>query len=294
MTRSDAMFERGSKVVDIDKLRASRAMIVGLGASTCFAEPLVRAGLGAVVLVDHDVVELANISRQGHEVVGMPKVLSAKRRLQSINPELDVKAMQMKFSEENSEVTDVASTCDILIFATDSFEAQAAGNRVSMRTAVPGVWVGVGQAAECGEVVWYIPGYHKDCMRCLLERRYLSWQPGGDPTSEGALFADLQIVDGIAAHIAIAILTRGAENYFGRMIDEFDGRQYLQISLRSSFSINGSNPIRRRLGIAEDNSTHVTYCTRFERNGRRLAPCADCQSILGRTFDANELVAVEL
>jgi molybdopterin/thiamine biosynthesis adenylyltransferase len=285
------MFSRLLKALDVAKLNRSKVMVIGIGGAMGFAESLVRSGIGTMIPVDPDTVEVSNIGRQGHERIGVPKVISAKDRLQSINPNLEVITIQARFSRDNSEVVELAKECDLVVFATDSFQAQADGNWLVMTTGVPGLWIGLGENGECGEVVWYIPGYHENCMRCLLVQRFLSWENGDDPTSEGALHSDLQIVDGTACHLALGILTRGSDNYFGRLIENLGDRQFLQISLRSTFEINGSNPIQRKLGIDDENPAHFAYCTRFESNGRRMLPCPDCAEFLGRTFASNEFAA---
>lgn len=288
------MFSRLLNMLDVAKLNRAKVMVIGIGGAMTIAESLVRSGVAAIDVVDKEAVETPNIGRQGHKRVGVPKVVSARDTLQQINPNLKVTSIQSNFTRDNSEVVELAKDCDLLIFATDSFEAQADGNWLVMTTGVPGLWIGLGQNGECGEVVWYIPGYHKNCMRCLLEQRFLNWENGDDPASDGALYSDLLITDGIASHIAFGILTRGSNNYFGRLIENLGDRQYLQISLRSTFEINGTNPIQRKLGIDEENPAHFAYCTRFESNGRRMLPCPDCAEFIGRTFASNEFVVEEV
>ncbi len=158
------------------------------------------------------------------------------------------------------------------------------------------MWIGISADGMCGEVVWYHPDVHKNCMRCILEQRFLANKEGAsDPISRGTNFADLLIVDGIASHIAIGLLSREKFfNYFSSLIDELGSRQFLQVSLRQNFTINKGNPICRRLGIEKDNPIHFAYCTRFESCGLHAAPCPDCVEILGREFLPEEMAMKEV
>ncbi len=75
----------------IAALERSRVVVVGLGGvgSWC-AEALARAGVGALDLVDSDVVSLTNINRQlvaDTTTLGQPKAEVAARRVLAINPE---------------------------------------------------------------------------------------------------------------------------------------------------------------------------------------------------------------
>ena len=63
------------------KLLASKVVIVGLGATgSSSAELLARAGVGTLILIDRDVVELSNLQRQSlfsEEDIGKPKAVAS-------------------------------------------------------------------------------------------------------------------------------------------------------------------------------------------------------------------------
>lgn len=76
----------------LEKLRAAKVLVVGLGGVGSFAaEFLARAGIGSMVIADGDVVDITNINRQLpalHSTVGQHKVELVGSRLMDINPEL--------------------------------------------------------------------------------------------------------------------------------------------------------------------------------------------------------------
>src|SRR3989338_2134616 len=73
------------------KIRKSTVAIVGLGAlGSNSAELLARAGIGRLLLIDRDVVELSNLQRQRlfeEDDIGKPKASSAAQHLKNINPD---------------------------------------------------------------------------------------------------------------------------------------------------------------------------------------------------------------
>ncbi|MBS3156622.1 ThiF family adenylyltransferase, partial [Candidatus Woesearchaeota archaeon] len=78
-----------------DKLEKSRVCIIGLGATgSRTAELLARAGVGNLVLIDRDVIELSNLQRQTlytEEDLNLPKVIQAEKHLKKINSKIRIK-----------------------------------------------------------------------------------------------------------------------------------------------------------------------------------------------------------
>ncbi|ADG82771.1 tRNA threonylcarbamoyladenosine dehydratase [Thermincola potens] len=89
----------------LDRLAASKVAVFGVGGVGSYtAEALARAGIGHLVLVDHDDVCLTNINRQLHALqstVGKPKVELMKERVQDINPRIQVDAIREFYTPEN-------------------------------------------------------------------------------------------------------------------------------------------------------------------------------------------------
>ena len=80
------------------KLERSTVAVIGLGGvgGAC-VEALCRCGVGNLVLVDHDTVDLTNLNRQliaTRSVIGLPKAEACRRRIMDINPSCEVISLE--------------------------------------------------------------------------------------------------------------------------------------------------------------------------------------------------------
>lgn len=92
----------------------------GLG-STC-AVNLARAGVGKLIIADFDIVTKENLERQYYfaDQVGMLKVHALKHNINRINPDIQVKAFDLKLC--TSDIMELFSGCDVLVEAFDKAE----------------------------------------------------------------------------------------------------------------------------------------------------------------------------
>jgi len=106
----------------MEKLKNSKVAVFGIGGVGSFAcEALVRSGLGKIILVDYDIIDISNINRQIHatsKTVGLPKVLVMKERLLEINPELEIEVYKEKYNEGTREKL-ISTDYDYVIDAID-------------------------------------------------------------------------------------------------------------------------------------------------------------------------------
>ncbi|CAM4162331.1 ThiF family adenylyltransferase [Flavobacterium weaverense] len=102
MERSELLFKKEG----LDNLQKANVLVVGLGGVGSFAaEFLVRAGVGAMTIVDGDVVDITNINRQLpalHSTVGQSKIKLVGDRLMDINPELKLTRVEEFLSPERA------------------------------------------------------------------------------------------------------------------------------------------------------------------------------------------------
>ena len=91
----------------LEKLQESNVIVFGVGGVGSFAaEAIARAGVGKMTIVDFDDVDITNINRQIpalHSTVGMYKVEVMKERILDINPNIQIKAIKMKYNKETSD-----------------------------------------------------------------------------------------------------------------------------------------------------------------------------------------------
>jgi tRNA A37 threonylcarbamoyladenosine dehydratase len=110
----------------IKKLQSKTVMVVGCGAVGSFAiEALARSGIGNLILVDFDKIEVSNINRQLfalQSTIGTPKVDVARARIADISPDINVTTFNV-FWDDNSD-PDVRP--DFVIDAIDSVPSKVA------------------------------------------------------------------------------------------------------------------------------------------------------------------------
>lgn len=282
-------FSRISSVIDTNRTQRSHVAIVGLGGSVTLVCDLTRCGVRKFTLVDYDHIEPSNVTRQDHDTsrIGVAKVTAVTERLREINPEVEVHALTADFTTfSDEELRQHFGGIDLLIMATDSFEAQAKGNQLALMLGIPAVFIGLYEEGRGGEVVFWHPGLDC-CFRCLCSSRYAAFALPQPPaiTSHGATVLDIRLVDGIAAMIAVGLLTRGADNRYGRLIDQLGDRNFLQIKIDPTFGWNGRDLFRELLQIPEDNDAYFSFVTVARRDpDRGSLPCPDCERFRGHRF----------
>lgn len=91
----------------LEVMKNSTVAVLGIGGvGSIAAEALVRTGIGRVIMIDKDVVDITNVNRQVHALtttVGQPKAELMRDRVLQINPECDAVALKMFYTEETYE-----------------------------------------------------------------------------------------------------------------------------------------------------------------------------------------------
>jgi thiazole biosynthesis adenylyltransferase ThiF len=106
-----------------EKLLNSKVLVIGAGG---LGSPailyLAAAGVGTIGIVDFDVVDLSNLQRQiihNTERVGTPKVESARKTVEMLNPDVKVITYNTRISKEN--IMDIIKNYDVVLDGTDNF-----------------------------------------------------------------------------------------------------------------------------------------------------------------------------
>lgn len=272
--------QRIDSVIDTATLAGKCVAVVGTGGAAGFCKDLTRCGVGRMVLIDKDKVGEENLCRQEHALdhVGTPKAEAVRQELLRINPEMTVTARQDDITLlTDEEARELFADVDLFVAATDSHAAQARVNQLALILGKPAVWAGLYRGGRAGEVAFWRPGL-PSCYRCLFPSRYAAAERGGaDPPSDGATVMDVKLLDAIAAQVVIGLLTAGADNRFGRLIEHLGDRQVLQVKIDPAWTLNGTDPVRRHLGVPEDNDGYVAFCTVARRDPEPGGRCVDCQ-----------------
>ncbi|MCZ8514633.1 tRNA threonylcarbamoyladenosine dehydratase [Paenibacillus filicis] len=91
----------------LEVMKNSTVAVLGIGGvGSIAAEALARTGVGRIVMIDKDVVDITNVNRQIHALtttVGQPKAELMRDRILQINPECDAIALRMFYTEETYE-----------------------------------------------------------------------------------------------------------------------------------------------------------------------------------------------
>ncbi len=138
LSRSEALI--GSDA--LARLKRARVLVVGVGGvgSWC-AEALVRTGVGAVTLVDDDLVQPSNVNRQcpaTQRTVGRRKVEAMRERLLEIAPACEVVALPARYDADFARRAGVSlKDFSLVIDAIDSVREKAALISETLESGVP-------------------------------------------------------------------------------------------------------------------------------------------------------------
>ncbi len=141
--KNEKMYERTERLLGEEgmaRLKSAHVVVFGVGGvGSYLVEALARSGIGALTLVDADVVDITNINRQlvaDLATVGKDKVEVAKARVLAVNPECRVETRKMLYLPEMSDAFDFSSY-DYVADAIDNVSAKLSLAEECARHATP-------------------------------------------------------------------------------------------------------------------------------------------------------------
>ncbi len=176
MIFSDEQLERYSRHIILsdvgiegqERIIQGKVLIIGLGGlGAPAALYLAAAGTGTIGLVDGDSVEVSNLQRQVIHFtpdIGKPKVLSAKEKIEAINPDAHVITHQKRVFADN--ITDLIKDYDFIIDGTDNFPAKFLINDACVLAKKPFSHGGI--LKFDGQTMTHVPG--QACYRCVFPK----------------------------------------------------------------------------------------------------------------------------
>jgi adenylyltransferase/sulfurtransferase len=197
-----------------EKLKAAKVLIIGVGGlGTPLALYLSAAGVGTIGLVDFDVVDESNLQRQiihSTQDIGRPKVASAKDRIMSINPLVNVVAHNTMLNSEN--ILDIIANYDIVADGTDNFQTRYLVNDICVFLGKPNVYGSVFQFEGQTSVFATKDG---PCYRCLYPSPP---EPAPSCTENGVMGVLPGIIGTIQAAEIIKLIVGGVKTLVGRLL----------------------------------------------------------------------------
>ena len=198
------------------RLKNAKVLVIGAGG---LGSPallyLAAAGVGALGIVDFDVVDESNLQRQvihGQSDVGRPKAESAADSIREINPYVNVILHETRLDSDNA--LEIFAGYDLIVDGTDNFATRYLVNDACVLMHKPYVWGSIYRFDGQASVFW---AEHGPCYRCLYPEPP---PPGMVPScAEGGVLGVLcGSIGSIQVTEAIKLLTGVGDSLAGRLM----------------------------------------------------------------------------
>ena len=199
-----ALYERHGEDVQ-KKFSAATIALCGLGGlGSNIAISLARAGIGKLILIDFDKVDITNLHRQQYKAnqIGMDKTDALSENLKEIAPYIGIESHTVRITEDNA--VELLKDTDIICEAFDNAECKAMLTNLILETMPNKFLVAASGMAGFGSA-------NSIRTRKITNRFYLCGDEESDVQSEGSLVASRVML--CAAHQAHTILRILAEQF---------------------------------------------------------------------------------
>jgi sulfur-carrier protein adenylyltransferase/sulfurtransferase len=199
------------------KLLDSRVLLIGAGGLGSPASLyLAAAGVGTLGIIDADIVDETNLQRQiAHslETLGTPKVDSAKRTINALNPDVNVITYRERLTSENIDRI-LDDNWDLIVDGADNFPTRYLVNDASVWRGIPVVHGSIYRFE--GQVTVFQP-HVGPCYRCLFPEPP---PPELAPScAEGGVLGVLPgIIGSLQTNEAIKLLAEIGDSLVGRLL----------------------------------------------------------------------------
>lgn len=148
------------------KLLDSKVLLIGAGGlGSPTAMYLAAAGVGTLGIIDMDVVDASNLQRQilhNTDRVGEPKVASARKTLEALNPDVNVRTYEERLTSANA--LELFADYDVIADGTDNFATRYLVNDACVLLKKPNVHGSIFRFE--GQATVFAP-FEGPCYRCL-------------------------------------------------------------------------------------------------------------------------------
>ena len=191
-----ALSERHEKLQK--KFSSATVAVCGLGGlGSNIAIALARAGVGKLILIDFDSVDISNLHRQQYKAnqIGMDKTKALSENLREIAPYVELETYTVRITEDNA--VELLKDADIICEAFDDAECKAMLTNLVLESMPEKYLVAASGMAGFGSA-------NIIQTRKVMSRFYLCGDEESDVQSEGSLFASRVML--CAAHQAHTVL----------------------------------------------------------------------------------------
>jgi hypothetical protein len=85
--------------------------------------------------------------------------------------------------------------------------------------------------------------------------------------------------------LVVGLLTMGADNRYGKLIEQLGERNFLQVKIDPAWNFAGKDVVKEELGISDGTDAYFSFCTIARRDpDNGTAPCPDCERFRGHRF----------
>jgi molybdopterin-synthase adenylyltransferase len=152
-----------------ERLKKAHIFIAGAGGlGSPISIYLAVAGVGTITIVDMDVVDQTNLNRQilhFDRDVGKKKTVSAEEKLQALNPDITINAIDLKIEEPNA--AKLIGKADGIVDAMDNYPTRYLLNDIAIAKEIPLFHGGI--RGFYGQATTIIPGT-TPCLKCIFPK----------------------------------------------------------------------------------------------------------------------------
>ena len=251
-----------------EKLRNASVLIVGVGGLGCpAAQYLAGAGVGKLGLMDHDMVSVTNLHRQvlyDENDVGKSKALVAKEKLQRLNSEIEILAIEEALSIENAE--QLFSEYDLILDGTDNFETKYLINDACILTGKAWIYASIYKNEAQLSVFNYENGPSYRCLFPKTTRQNVSCEATGVLGVVPGIFGMLQATEALKMILGVGKILAGKLKLSNLLSGS---EQILNIQLKSEeiakVKKNGIIPVRIACELKDTDKKYLDVREEFEQ-----------------------------
>ena len=199
-----------------ERLAAARVLIIGMGGlGSAAGIYLAAAGVGQLVIVDDDRVDLSNLQRQilyATDDIGRAKVVAAKDRLAAMNPDVSIDTVDTRL--EQQELREQVAQATVVVDCCDNFQTRFAINTACQNTGTP--LVSAAAIRFEAQISVFVPADPEcPCYRCLYTDESAVAETC---TANGVIAPLLGIIGSMQALEAMKLIMRIGQSLQGRLL----------------------------------------------------------------------------